>query len=126
MFHSVSASSIPTHNTHRFILAVGLEDGRISLHTCPTPSQTLSPSNFWSVLLTLSPAHCHTSTVKRLKWRPTATSQTTKQPMSKTEESSFEVTQTKDSETLTDKNRLYLASCSTDHCVKIFAVKLHS
>lgn len=103
----------PTHK-HRFILAVGLEDGCISLHTCPTPSQTLSPSNFWSVLLTLSPAHCHTSTVKRLKWRPP--------PTFETKEPSFKVAQTKNAETLTDINRLYLASCSTDHCVKIYSL----
>ncbi len=89
--------------THRHIIAVGLEDGTITLHTCPTPSHTAHSTDFWSPLLTLSPAHCHTSTVKRLCWRP------------------FKIT---DNEQEVNK-MMYLASCSTDHCVKIFTIFLN-
>ena len=81
-------------------LAVGMESGVIELWSL---SLTLPGVSVTAALFTrLEPFMCHVSSVQRLAWRRTTTSQASGG----------------------DCKRILLASCGADHCVRIFEVNV--
>ena len=102
----------------RYLLAVGLESGDISLYSCCLATKaTADDSSHWSLLLCIPLSLSHTSTVKRLKWQPTVKTHLGSSP-------------NQDSQNLGERTdtvgehylELILASCSTDHSVKLFQI----
>ncbi|RAL54372.1 unnamed protein product [Cuscuta campestris] len=98
---SVTALSwvgISRHNNHG-LLAVGMENGQIELWSLQSGRRaedgSFSPPTS-ALALKFDPFLCHVSTVNRLAWR--------------------------DSERGKDSGAVRLASCGTDHCVRIFDI----
>ena len=111
----------------RYLLAVGLETGAISLYSCcpdPAVSGDAGCHTHWSPVLIFPSSLTHTSTVKRLQWSPL-------EPVKHHQKNSADqegCQQTKEkregaiSSSAGYHSKLLLASCSTDHSVKLFQV----
>ena len=98
---AVAFAPIMTLNESSMVLAVGLENGLIEMWSIALDMNNIKTQ---SNLLHLVPtSDCHISSVKRLSWKPT------------NEESD-------------EKNEKYwdctLASCSTDHGVRLFRIEI--
>lgn len=65
----------PATHGEIYILAVGLNNGSVSVFGCSSPRAGAN----WLVLHTLNPAVSHTSTVNRLRWRPRCDADTDKE-----------------------------------------------
>jgi len=87
----------PTDCDQRRRVAIGLENGHISIHS----SSAANPSR-WELELTIDPSSAHVDQIHRLAWRPLATK----------EEGGGGVI------------KKQLASCSEDHTLRILNVLL--
>ena len=101
--HAVTAVDFAPTKTREddYLVAIGLESGVISLHSYR------ASTGGWGLLVAMEAVLCHTGAVKRLKWRPKglhicAESATAADGVQQIE--------------------LMLASCSVDHCVKLFRI----
>ena len=112
----------------RYLLAVGLESGAIILYSCCCCAATLadspgSPGTFWCPLLTLPSSLAHTSTVKRLQWRPrTRMDSEPPQGAGSTVQEQCQSGERAGSTDAVHRLKLMLASCSTDHTVKLYSI----
>ncbi|KAL6070511.1 Elongator subunit elp2 [Balamuthia mandrillaris] len=86
------------HPTNDYLLAVGLETGIIAL--C-SGSLSASGDTQWQLLLSFPPSICHTATVRRLRWRGETT------------------------ESSTARVSWQLASCGSDHAVRLFSIRVN-
>ena len=111
----------------RYLLAVGLESGAISLYSChPTMLGDDADSPVcWSPLLSLPPSLAHTSTVKRLQWRPVPGGRLDRQLQGSSTDQRDAGQTAGEGDGVTDAVHhleLVLASCSTDHTVKLYSI----
>ena len=98
------------------MLAVGMESGAVSLHSCCPAAQATGGSH-WSLILSFPSFLTHTSTVKRLQWRPVV-----KQSSPAEDPGGGKEDRTASSSE--HHLELLLASCSTDHSVKLFRIHI--
>ena len=111
----------------RLLLAVGLESGAIMLYSCCCAATLAdspgSPGTFWCPLLTLPSSLAHTSTVKRLQWRPrTRMDSEPPQGAGSTVQEQCQSGERAGSTDAVRRLKLMLASCSTDHTVKLYSI----
>eukprot|EP01125_Pyxidicula_operculata_P019929 TRINITY_DN725_c1_g2_i1.p1 TRINITY_DN725_c1_g2~~TRINITY_DN725_c1_g2_i1.p1 ORF type:complete len:903 (-),score=225.84 TRINITY_DN725_c1_g2_i1:8-2644(-) len=93
---SVTAVSFaPVPVDKGYLCAIGLEDGSISLWYSPVINQGKLE---WKNYLNLDKKHCHVNKVKKLCWRKQSSS--------------------------SPSDELQLASCSVDHSIRIFTIKI--
>ena len=103
---AVAFAPIPhPNNNQTLILAIGMECGcieiwSIHLHDNNNNKSHL-PTSSCQLLMALPHSHCHTSSIKKLVWRPMPTSNDT---------------------ITTHHTSLTLASCGLDHGVRIFTI----
>jgi len=91
-----------TFSNSTYIIAIGLDDGRICLYRW----DPVSHENHWKLFVTLNQSEAHHRTVKRLRFRPLCgTAGSRKGPV--------------------NEDVVQLASCAADNMVKIFNVKLN-
>ncbi|XP_059206595.1 elongator complex protein 2 isoform X2 [Centropristis striata] len=96
-----------------FLLAVGLESGRILLYRW-SPGQGPAGGHDWSSCGETDISQSHALTVKRLRWRPRAGRVGPKNKMAGQTEGESEVQE--------ESSWVQLASASADHSVKIFNI----
>ncbi|CAG10042.1 unnamed protein product, partial [Tetraodon nigroviridis] len=99
---------------NRYLLAVGLECGRILLYTWRPQRQT-GDGHDWNRCGQTDASQSHTLAVKRLRWRPRA-------GRAGRDHDKEDGQPDAGSETEQDSSWLQLASASADHSVKIFNV----
>ena len=112
----------------RYLLAIGLESGALSLYSCSLAVSTDAGCRLsnWLPLLSFPSSLTHTSTIKRLQWRPLSGQINHDQRNSTNQSCQQEKGEREGSVYISTGHRLklFLCSCSTDHSVKLFQVNI--